>query len=95
MEGRGKPTRIYSDNGTNLKGASEELRKVVLSLDKDEILRQTSNEKLIGTRMPLKSVKARASDSCLPGEGRSRASGQRAYLNLRWSAARLCALEIP
>ncbi|XP_043485171.1 uncharacterized protein LOC122513009 [Leptopilina heterotoma] len=46
MSRRGKPTRIFSDNGTNFRGASEELRKAVASLDKDEILRQTANEKI-------------------------------------------------
>lgn len=45
MARRGKPKRIFSDYGTNLRGASEELRKSVKSLNKDEILRQTCGEK--------------------------------------------------
>ncbi|XP_033229607.1 uncharacterized protein LOC117181146 [Belonocnema kinseyi] len=39
---RGHPLRMYSDNGTNLRGASEELKRAVQELDKNEILRQMS-----------------------------------------------------
>ena len=52
MARRGKPTRIYSDNGTNFVGASEEQRKAILSLDKDEVLKQTSSEKIEWNFMP-------------------------------------------
>lgn len=45
MARRGK-RKIYCDNGTNLRGACEELRKAVAGLDQEEILRQTSNEKI-------------------------------------------------
>ncbi|XP_051172885.1 uncharacterized protein LOC127289150 [Leptopilina boulardi] len=46
MARRGSPKRIYSDNGTNFRGASEELKKAVRELDKNEILRQSSAEKI-------------------------------------------------
>ena len=34
---RGSPTHMYSDNGTNFRGATTELKEFVLKLDKDAI----------------------------------------------------------
>ncbi|XP_033228869.1 uncharacterized protein LOC117180478 [Belonocnema kinseyi] len=42
MARQGHPLRMYSGNGTNLRGASEELKRAVQELHKNEILRQTS-----------------------------------------------------
>ena len=39
---RGKPTRVFTDNGTNLVGAKTELKKALNKFDQDEILQQTA-----------------------------------------------------
>ncbi|XP_033226851.1 uncharacterized protein LOC117179303 [Belonocnema kinseyi] len=39
---RGKPTRLFSDNGTNFVGANIELRRALEEFNQDEILRQTA-----------------------------------------------------
>ena len=39
---RGKPTRVFTDNGTNLVGAKTELKKALNEFDQDEILQQTA-----------------------------------------------------
>lgn len=46
MARRDKPQRIYSDIGTNLRDASEELRRAIQELYQNEILRQTTKEQI-------------------------------------------------
>ena len=41
---RGLPEDIYSDNGTNFKGAHAELRSLVRELDKNKINQSTANK---------------------------------------------------
>ena len=41
---RGLPNEIYSDNGTNFKGAENELKALVTQLDKDKIKQSTANK---------------------------------------------------
>ena len=41
---RGQPQQIYSDNGTNLRGADSELKSAVLALDNQELHNQAANK---------------------------------------------------
>ena len=41
---RGLPDEIYSDNGTNFKGADNELKSLVAELDKDKIKQSVANK---------------------------------------------------
>lgn len=46
---RGWPRRLYSDNGTNLKGADKELRKSILELDEEQLKKEALNYSLTTT----------------------------------------------
>lgn len=43
MARRGVPTEIYSDNGTNLKGASRELNEALLEVDRNIMMKELSS----------------------------------------------------
>ena len=49
---RGLPNEIYSDNGTNFKGADNELKALVTQLDEDKIKQSTANKGIIGNFNP-------------------------------------------
>ena len=44
---RGMPSYVVSDNGTNFVGAERELRQLVVSLDRDRIIRETNKQQQI------------------------------------------------
>ena len=41
---RGLPEEVYSDNGTNLKGADNELKLLVSQIDEDKITESAANK---------------------------------------------------
>ena len=49
---RGSPSQMYSDNGTNFKGATTELKEFILKLDQKKIVDFTSTNQIVWTFNP-------------------------------------------
>ena len=49
---RGSPTHVYSDNGTNFRGATTELKEFILKLDKDAITNFASMNQILWSFNP-------------------------------------------